>query len=102
MICGPLFAHAHLQQAVPADGSHLRQSPVQLVLNFSEPARLVVLTIARHDGAPQKLVPLPDAPQKQITVPLPGLAAGDYTIAWRVVGADGHVVPGGLHFTLMQ
>jgi methionine-rich copper-binding protein CopC len=102
VLCGPLFAHAHLQQAAPADGSHLQQAPAQLVLSFSEPARLVVLTIARHDGAPQKLTSLPATPQQRITVPLPALSAGDYVIAWRVVGTDGHVVPGGLHFTLMQ
>jgi methionine-rich copper-binding protein CopC len=99
---GPLLAHAHLQQSEPADGSRLERAPAQLVLSFSEPARLVLLTIARDGGAPQKLSSLPDAAQKRIVVSLPTLTAGDYVMAWRVIGTDGHVVPGGLHFTLTQ
>lgn len=95
-------AHAHLQQAVPADGSRLGHAPTQLLLSFSEPARLVVLTITRDAGAPQKLAPLPEVADKQITVALPALAPGRYVIAWRVIGADGHVVPGGLHFSVTQ
>jgi methionine-rich copper-binding protein CopC len=95
-------AHAHLQQAVPADGSRLGHAPTQLLLSFSEPARLVVLTIARDAGAPQQLAPLPQVADKRIMVALPVLAPGSYVIAWRVVGADGHVVPGGLHFSVTQ
>jgi methionine-rich copper-binding protein CopC len=33
-------------------------------------------------------------------VPLPALAAGRYRLRWRALSADGHVVPGELHFTL--
>jgi methionine-rich copper-binding protein CopC len=93
-------AHAHLQQVTPADGSVLEAAPAQLVLRFSEAAQLTSLTIVKDGGAQQKVTPLPQKPQAQIVVALPPLAAGHYVLSWRVLSADGHVMPGQVHFTL--
>jgi len=93
-------AHAHLQQATPADGSVLNAAPTELVLQFSEAAQLTTLTIARDGGAEQKLTPLPKKPQAKIAVSLPALGPGRYVVRWRALSADGHVLPGQIHFTL--
>ena len=95
-----LQAHAHLEEASPAEGSVLHGAPHELVLRFSEPARLTTLTLEREGGAPQKIAPLPRKSEARIIVPLPVLPAGHYQFHWRVLSADGHVVPGELHFTL--
>jgi methionine-rich copper-binding protein CopC len=95
-------AHAHLQQATPADGSVLDAAPAQLVLHFSEAAQLTTLSIAKDGGAQQKLAPLPEKPQATIVVALPALTAGHYVVTWRAVSADGHLVPGQIHFTLAR
>jgi len=95
-------AHAHLEEAAPADGSTLRESPTSLVLRFSEPARVTALWIERRGGAKEKLTALPSEPQAQISVKLPKLEPGDYLVSFRVVGTDGHVVPGQIHFTLSR
>lgn len=95
-----LQAHAHLEEASPAQGSILHAAPQQLVLRFSEPARLTTLTLEREGAARQKIAPLPTESQARIVVPLPALAAGHYRLSWRALSADGHVVPGELHFTL--
>jgi methionine-rich copper-binding protein CopC len=95
-----LQAHAHLEEASPADGSVLHGAPQQLVLRFSEPARLTTLSIERDGAAAQKIAPLPGKSEARIVVPLPALAAGRYRVRWRALSADGHVVPGELHFTL--
>jgi copper resistance protein C len=93
-------AHAHLQAASPADQSVLSAAPTQLVLHFSEAARLTALAIGKTSEPPRKL-PLPAGdPAAQIVVPLPALSPGQYVVSWRAVGADGHVVPGQIHFTL--
>lgn len=99
---GVAAAHAHLRQSVPADGSVLRVSPPQLTLTFSESARLTALWIEPQGGARQKVAPLPASPAAEVTVALPPLKPGNYVIAWRVLGDDGHVVPGQLHFTLQE
>jgi copper transport protein len=93
-------AHAHLQQATPADGSVISRAPAQLVLRFSEAAQLTALWIVSDAGSRQKLAPLPQQPQTQIVVALPPLLPGRYLVSWRALSADGHVVPGQIRFTL--
>jgi methionine-rich copper-binding protein CopC len=93
-------AHAHLEQAIPADGSVITAAPTELVLRFSESARLIVLSVARDGGSRQRIVPLPQQPQARIVVALPPLAPGHYVVSWRALSADGHVVPGQIRFTL--
>jgi methionine-rich copper-binding protein CopC len=93
------LAHAHLTGSSPADGSHVADAPTTLVLSFSEAARLTALAIAREGGAKQKLT-APAGAQARIRVTLPALAAGDYVVSWRALGADGHLVPGQIRFTI--
>jgi len=93
-------AHAQLQKSSPADNSVITTSPPSLVLNFSEAARLTVLSIQKGSEPEQKLKPLPTAAAQQISVPLPPLTPGTYSVNWRVVSDDGHVMAGALHFTL--
>ena len=93
-------AHAHLHKASPADGSVVTTSPSNIVLTFSEAANLTALSIQKGKEAAQKLKPLPADPAAQISVPLPQLTPGTYSVTWRVVSDDGHVMSGTLHFTL--
>jgi methionine-rich copper-binding protein CopC len=96
------LSHAHLERASPADGSVVSEAPQSLRLEFSEPAQLAALWIARDGGTRQKIAPLPQRAQQQITVALPQLVPGSYVVSWRAVGADGHVVPGQIRFTLSR
>jgi copper resistance protein C len=93
-------AHAHLQKSSPADNSVITTSPSDLVLNFSEAARLTALSIQKGSESPQKVKPLPTTAAQQISVPLPPLTPGTYSVNWRVVSDDGHMMSGALHFTL--
>ena len=94
-------AHAHLTTAVPAEGS-AGKAPEQVVLTFSEAARITVMTLQTEGGEPRRLTPLPAEMAARIAVPLPALSPGKYTLSWRAVGDDGHVVPGTLHFTVLE
>jgi methionine-rich copper-binding protein CopC len=93
-------AHAHLQKSSPADNSVITTAPPNLVLNFSEAARLTALSIQKDSEPEQKLKPLPTTAAQQISVPLPPLTAGAYAVNWRVVSDDGHMMAGALHFTI--
>jgi len=99
---GAALSHAHLERASPADGSVMSGAPQNLRLEFSEAAQLTALWIARDGGPRRKLAPLPQQAQQQIVVPLPQLSPGSYVVSWRAVGADGHVVPGQIRFTLSR
>ena len=93
-------AHAHLQKSSPAEGSVITTSPPNLVLNFSEAAKLTALSIQKGSAPEQKLKPLSTTAAQQISVPLPALTPGTYSVNWRVVSDDGHMMAGVLHFTL--
>jgi len=100
LLVATAHAHAHLTAAVPADGS-AGTAPEHIVLTFSEAARITVVSLQREGEESRRLTPLPAEMAARITVPLPRLSPGKYTLSWRVVGADGHVVPGQLHFTVL-
>lgn len=102
LLPGAAQAHAHLLHAVPAEGAVLHAAPARVTLTFSEPARLAVLWIAPEKGARRRIAPLPVDAAPEISVPLPPLQPGRYVLTWRVVGRDGHVVPGELHFSLAE
>ena len=93
-------AHVHLQKSSPADNSVITASPSNLVLNFSEAARLTALSIQKDSEPARNLKPLPTAAAQQISLPLPQLTPGTYSVSWRVLSVDGHVMAGALHFTL--
>ena len=93
-------AHAHLQESSPADNSVITTSPANLVLNFSEAARLTALSIQKDNEPERKLQPPSAAAAQQISVPLPQLAPGSYSVSWHVLSEDGHVMSGTVHFTL--
>lgn len=94
------LAHAHLRRAVPADGGVVTAAPANVVLTFSEPARLTVCWLQKGEGAKQKIELPPTAPAQQISVPMPRLEPGTYVLSWRVIGDDAHIVPGQIQFTV--
>ena len=101
LLVATAYAHAHLTAGVPVEGS-AGKAPQQVVLTFSEAARITSITLQREGYEPHKLAPVPAEMAARITVPLPKLSPGKYTLSWRVVGNDGHIVPGALHFTVVE
>ncbi|QHW96774.1 CopC domain-containing protein YobA [Klebsiella variicola] len=99
------FAHAHLQQQIPAAGAQLTAPPQTLTLSFSEgiePAfsGVVVTGPQQHAVATGKLTRSADNPA-QVTLPLgETLPPGEYTVAWHVVSVDGHKTKGQYTFSV--
>jgi methionine-rich copper-binding protein CopC len=89
-----------LQKSVPAEGSTVSVSPPNIVLKFSEAARVTALAVKKEGGDEQKLAPLPTTAAAEITVRAPELAPGKYVVTWRAMGSDSHIMSGELHFTV--
>ena len=100
LLAATAHAHAHLTDSDPREGS-AGKAPAQIVLTFSEAARLTALTLQKEGAEVRKLSP-PTVTGMRLTVLLPALAAGRYVLGWRVVGNDGHVTSGALHFTVVE
>jgi methionine-rich copper-binding protein CopC len=92
----PVHAHAALKSSLPAEGS-AGPAPSQLMLEFSHPVRLTSLVIT-GDRGPVAVMALPKSSAARVELPAPRLAPGDYELAWRAVGSDGHVMSGHVRF----
>ncbi|QDK16756.1 CopC domain-containing protein YobA [Klebsiella aerogenes] len=99
------FAHAHLQQQIPAADSTVSVSPQALTLTFSEGVELTFsgVTLSGPQNKPVATGKLArsDGNKAQLTLPLnEPLAAGEYTVEWHVVSVDGHKTKGQYHFSV--
>jgi methionine-rich copper-binding protein CopC len=69
------------------------------VLTFTGEVRLTAVGLADASGAAKALGPRPkDVGAKFVISVEEPLAAGEYKITWRAVGADTHVVSGEIPF----
>jgi Cu/Ag efflux protein CusF len=96
------LAHASLDQSSPTDGSVVPTAPSRIVLRFSESAHLTAIGIQRQDGQDAGPIgPPPRTAGTQFVLPAPKLAAGIYTVRYRVLAVDdGHISAGKIIFTV--
>jgi methionine-rich copper-binding protein CopC len=92
-------AHSFLRRSTPAEASTIAP-PSQVVLGFSEVSQLTALTLVQGAAPALKVAPLPRQPAQQLRVGLPKLTPGAWSLTWRVIGSDGHVTHGTIHFTV--
>jgi methionine-rich copper-binding protein CopC len=94
-------AHNTLQGTDPADGSTVDTPPSHVTLTFDQPAQALgtEVVVLGPDGAVASTgsAELVDTTVAQALAG--GLAAGTYTVQWRVTSADGHPLSGELTFT---
>ena len=117
LIIIPIAANAHspLSSSSPQDGETLDAPPIEIVMDFKSPAKLIKVELKKSnnkqgnsflgglfggdDGEP---VPLGESflmsMNKRQIIPMPSLGAGDYLLSWRAMGEDGHVIKGELTF----
>ena len=100
----PALAHAMLVKAEPARRASLTVTPTQVRLWFNEEiekdyASLTVLNADKAAVTEVKPHTASDDP-KAIVLPLPELIPGKYTVKFRVLSVDGHVVDSSYDFTV--
>jgi len=101
-LAGPAAAHNVLISSDPTDGSTLQTAPTSVRLTFDQPVQDFepVVTIIGPDGQRYESGP----PQIDSTVVITSVGAlpvaGAYSIAYRIVSADGHPVEGSIAFQL--
>jgi methionine-rich copper-binding protein CopC len=100
----PALAHAALVKTEPPRRAVLAKAPTQVRLWFNEEiesayASLVVLDTSKNPVTEVKPQLAPDD-QKSIVLPLPELAPGKYSVKFRVLSLDGHVIQSSFDFTV--
>jgi methionine-rich copper-binding protein CopC len=97
-------AHADLQVSTPEDGESLEIAPEEIRLTFSEELfeELVEISILDAAGDLYSTIEVEQTPPPgtDVIFPWPTQAPpGEYSIAYRVVSADGHPVTGTISFS---
>ncbi|HEY5058632.1 MAG TPA: CopD family protein [Gaiellaceae bacterium] len=91
------FAHATLLHETPSLEQRVARSPAQVVLRFDQPVNNVPRAILVLDAAGHNVAGPPRAVKsaRELVAALPkSLPRGAYTIRWRALSSDGHVVSG--------
>ena len=95
------LAHAKLRSSIPADHAVLVETPHSITLTFNEAAQLAKLVLITDGHELPIKLDVGAKASRTITVSLPTLTPGLYTVTWSALSpADGHVMKGSLVFTL--
>ena len=89
-------AHASLEWSVPNFGKRLQAAPTVVRLEFDQSVKALpnAITVFNADGRTFSGVTGSSANTRTVGVPVSHLPRGAYTVRWRVISADGHVVSG--------
>jgi len=98
----PARGHAFLEHAEPRVGSTVGPPPGALTLTFTEGIEAAFSKVDLTDASGKHIEtgPLEHPESNVITVSLPGLVPGSYTVSWSVVSVDTHSTDGHFTFTV--
>ena len=91
------LAHATLVQVQPALRQELQQAPARVVLTYDQPVDAVreAVVVLNAKGVDVAGTPRAEKTARELIASLPkNLPAGAYTVRWRALSSDGHVVSG--------
>ncbi len=100
---GHASAHAFLETASPAVGSTVQQPPGEVSIGFTQDVEPAFSTIAVRDASGASVsagAAHPSGDGAHLAVALKPLAAGTYTVQWRVTSVDTHKTEGSFSFTV--
>jgi hypothetical protein len=100
----PVFAHAFLERTSPPVGSELAVAPPELSITFTEGVEPLFSTITVHGANGAAIATdtphvAPDG-NRRLSVKLPKLPPGTYTVNWHVTSVDTHKTEGNYTFTV--
>ena len=98
------WAHAYLVKSSPVRRAVLSNAPARVVLWFNErlEAQFSLLSVWNHEGGQVDRGDIqvgPDDPKK-LSVGIPTLPAGSYSVKFRVLSVDGHIVEAEFPFSV--
>jgi hypothetical protein len=100
----PACAHAFLEHASPPVGSEIATSPSVLAITFTEGVEPLFSTIELRgpNGAAVPAGTPYTAPDNNtvLSIQLPKLPPGIYTVIWHVTSVDTHKTEGNFQFTV--
>lgn len=102
---GAAFAHANLTETTPGFRERLEAAPPAVVVRFNEAVKVLAPDAIEVRAASGRLVSGPAELGEDphfVEAPLRHLAKGAYTVRWRALSPDGHLLSGVYTFGVRQ
>jgi copper resistance protein C len=100
----PAWSHAYLVRSTPAARAVLARAPERVYLWFNERLEPAYSRVSVWNREAQRVdagdVQVASSEPTRLSVGVPALAAGAYTVKYRVLSVDGHVVEAEFGFTV--
>jgi copper transport protein len=87
-------AHATLRFTTPAFGTELHRGPAQIGLHFDQQVKVLPGSIKVLNGVGKQFALPTRTEGRDVVADLRSLKLGAYTVRWRAISADSHVVSG--------
>ena len=99
LLAPAVLAHSQATATDPGDGAVLAEAPGEVALSFTNSIRLTRIELTHMDQSPVAL-DLGDQQnfETRFVVPIVDRGTGTYTISWRGLSGDGHVMRGEFSF----
>ena len=117
----PVTANSHspLISSNPQDSEIFHEAPTEIVMVFKSAAKLIKVNLTKlsveqsksllgglfgTDSGEQVFLDTTFLMKIKVrhVIPLPQLRKGDYSLVWRAMGEDGHVIKGELNFKILD
>jgi copper transport protein len=87
-------AHATLRDTTPAFGTELQRGPAQIALHFDQLVTVLPGSIKVLNGVGKQFALRARTEGRNVVADVRPLKLGAYTVRWRAISADSHVVSG--------
>jgi copper transport protein len=87
-------AHATLRYTTPPFGHELQRAPAQIVLHFDQTVKVLPGSIKVLNGVGKQFAMSSHLDGRNVVADVRALKLGGYTVRWRAISADSHVVSG--------
>ena len=87
-------AHATLRYTTPKFGTELQRNPVQIALHFDQQVKVLPGSIRVLNGVGKQFALQARSEGRSVVATVQPLKLGAYTVRWRAISADSHVVSG--------
>ena len=94
-----VFAHGTMAMTYPKDGAMLMAQAERVEIHFQNPMKVVSLKVVGSKGNPVSIdFDLNSGATQRFKLALPKLASDSYTVEWKAMGGDGHMMKGSYSF----
>ncbi|MBJ7539909.1 copper resistance CopC family protein [Marinomonas transparens] len=94
-----VFSHGNMMETYPQDGAMLMDQAQRVEMHFQKPMRVVNLKVVGSDNKPVAIKYDRKAKATDnFKAMLPELAPDSYSVQWKAMGDDGHMMKGSYHF----